>query len=55
MRPLVFALSAISSLSLSIPSGFAQTLPFSENSTFFTGQPPSLALVQSNCWTENLT
>jgi hypothetical protein len=47
MRPLVFALSAIGSLSLSIPSGFAQTLPFPENSTFFTGQPPSLVTAET--------
>lgn len=47
MRPLVFAISAISSLSLSIPNGFAQTLPFSENSTFFTGQPPMLVSTET--------
>ena len=47
MRPLVFAISAIGSLSLSIPSGFAQTLPFPENSTFFTGQPPTLVTAET--------
>ena len=35
MRPLLFAISAINILSLSIASGFAQALAFSENSNFF--------------------
>ena len=35
MRPLLFAISAIGILSLSIAGVFAQALAFSENSTFF--------------------